>query len=60
MALLRCILLFAGHVDWMLSLRFCDTNCVCLVCFLVFFFGLGFGEELGSLAQTEEVDLVEV
>ena len=44
----------------MLSLRFCDTNCVCLVCFLVFFFGLGFGEELGSLAQTEEVDLVEV
>ena len=58
MALLRCILLFAGHMDRMLSFRF-GTQIV-FVLFLFFPFWLGFGEELGSLAQTEEVDLVEV
>ena len=45
-------------MDRMLSFRF-GTQIV-FVLFLFFPFWLGFGEELGSLAQTEEVDLVEV
>jgi len=58
MALLRCILQFAGHMDRTLSFRFVTQ--IAFVLFLFFPFWLGFGEELGSSAQTEEVDPVEV